>query len=237
MRKNTKKEENSFSAEARERAEQVMKRLSKRYSEGAFPGRRKGTSVTQEMKDPFRVLISTILSQRTRDPNTHLASERLFQSFPTMDDIASARLEDIEELIRPAGFYKAKAAAIKEISQKLIGQHSGSVPKDIESLLDLPAVGRKTANCVLVYGFGEPAIPVDTHVHRISNRLGIVGTRTPEATERELEKVVPRKYWLKVNKLFVRFGQEICRPRNPKCIECELADLCESYASPIKGSD
>jgi len=178
---------------------------------------------------PFRVLIRTILSQRTRDENTDHASALLFSKFRTPEEIAQADIEDIEKLIVSAGFYHVKAARIKEVSQILLDEFEGKVPNTIEELLTLPGVGRKTANCVLVYGFKKPAICVDVHVHRISNRMGLVETRTPEQTEYELKKLVPRKYWLEINELMVQFGQTICRPVNPLHNICPVSDWCNYY--------
>jgi endonuclease III len=182
-----------------------------------------------ENKDPYRVLIRTILSQRTRDENTDRATAQLFAEYPTLEDVASVHPEDLEPLIRPAGFYHVKARRIIEVSQMLQDEYGGVVPERMDELLLLPGVGRKTANCVLVYAFQKPAIPVDVHVHRISNRLGLVDTKMPEETEVELEKMVPKKYWIELNDLMVQFGQTICRPVNPLHELCPLADICRYY--------
>lgn len=179
--------------------------------------------------DPFRVLIATVLSQRTRDPVTSLASARLFSRYPDVRKLAKADTRVVSRLIRPVGFYKTKARRIKEISKILLDKYGGKVPEKMEELLELPAVGRKTANCVLVYGFGKPAIPVDTHVHRISNRLGIVQTKTPEETEIELMRITDRRDWLDLNEVFVKFGQTICKPVGPKCPTCILNSNCAFY--------
>jgi endonuclease-3 len=180
-------------------------------------------------KTPFQVLISTVLSQRTRDENTALASKKLFAVFPSAKTLSNAPLAKIEKLIKPAGFYRVKAKRIREISRLLAKDFKGKPPKDLEGLLSLPGVGRKTANCVLVYAFREPAMPVDVHVHRISNRLGLVKTKTPEQTEQALMKTVPREHWLELNHLMVRYGQKICLPRNPKCNECGLRPQCAFF--------
>lgn len=174
----------------------------------------------------FEILISTILSQRTRDENTERASRNLFSKYNTPNKLSSVGLKELEKLIKPAGFYKVKAKRIKEVSKVLLKEYNGKVPNVIEKLLKLPGVGRKTANCVLVYGFKTFAIPVDTHVHRISNRIGLVKTKTPEQTEIELIKVIPKKYWIDLNELFVRHGQEICQPRKPLCYKCPIVKLC-----------
>jgi len=184
--------------------------------------------------DPYRVLIRTILSQRTRDDNTDRASEQLFSQYKTINDIANADPAQLEPLIRPAGFYHVKARRIVEVSRILLDEFQGKVPSDIKGLLALPGVGRKTANCVLVYGFQKPAIPVDVHVHRISNRLGLVNTQKPEKTEEELEKLVPKEYWIELNDLMVQFGQTICRPQSPLHDECPLQDFCDYYQTQVK---
>jgi endonuclease-3 len=190
----------------------TIRRLSKRYGVNNF-----GRSET-----PFEVLIATILSQRTRDENTAVASKALFSKYKTPEQLMRADTKDIERLIKPSGFYRVKARKIKEVCSILVKEYGGKVPSDMEKLLELPGVGRKTANCVLVYGFHEPAIPVDTHVHRISNRLGWVRTKTPEETEQELMTLIPKKHWITLNELFVKFGKDICRPIGPKCDACDI---------------
>ena len=177
--------------------------------------------------DPFRVLISTVLSQRTKDANTEKASSALFSRFKTPRQLADADIRKIERLVRPSGFYKVKARRIKSISRIIIEKFEGKVPEDINKLLSLPGVGRKTANCVLVFAYRQPAIPVDTHVHRISNRLGIVGTKTPEKTETELMKRIPKGYWIDLNELLVTHGQNICLPRKPHCSICPIKKYCK----------
>ncbi len=179
--------------------------------------------------NPFRVLITTILSQRTRDENTDQAAAALFDVYKTPEEIAKAPTEEVEKLIKKAGFYRVKTKRIKEVSRIIHEDYNDIVPDDIEELLGLPGVGRKTANCVIVYGFRKSAIPVDVHVHRISNRLGLVNTKTPDDTEFELAKIVPECYWLDLNEKFVRFGQDICRPIGPKHENCPINDLCDFY--------
>lgn len=176
--------------------------------------------------DPFKVLISTILSQRTRDENTAVASKNLFSKYKNVGEIAMANEKDIVELIRASGFYNQKARRIKEVSGIIVNDYGGKVPNNMDELLKLPGVGRKTANCVLVYGYGKDAIPVDTHVHRISNRLGLVETNDPMKTEEELQMNILRKYWIDLNELFVKFGKDICRPVKPRCDECPIRKLC-----------
>ena len=186
-----------------------------------------------EKGDPFRILISTILSQRTRDENTTRASENLFSRYRTPEELARADINVVRKLIRPSGFYNVKARNIIRVSKQLLREFGGRVPDNEEDLLELHSVGRKTANCVLVYGFSKPAIPVDIHVHRISNRLGLVDTRRPEETEAQLLKTVPRKYWLELNDLFVRFGQTTCKPIGPQCGSCALKSKCKYYRTVV----
>ncbi len=175
---------------------------------------------------PFKVLISTVLSQRTRDENTAKASAMLFKKLDSSKKLSRAKIKGIEKLIKPAGFYKVKARRIKEIALEIEERFKGKVPNNLEELVSLKGVGRKTANCVLVYSFKIPAIPVDVHVHRISNRIGLVKTKTPEETETELMKLIPKNKWIELNDLMVKFGQRKCFPRNPKCEICSLNKVC-----------
>jgi endonuclease III len=186
-----------------------------------------------EKGDPFRILIGTILSHRTRDENTSKAVENLFSVYTTPAELASADEARVRQLIRPSGFYNVKAKNVIRVSRQLIDEYHGEVPDSMEELLKLHSVGRKTANCVLVYAFNEPAIPVDTHVHRISNRLGLVHTKKPEETEEQLTKTIPRRYWLDVNDLFVRFGQTTCKPIGPHCTVCTLTKDCDYYKTIV----
>ena len=183
----------------------------------------------EEQGDPFKILIGTILSARTRDENTTKVLSKLFARFKTPDEIASADINEIKEIIHSIGFFNVKAQRIKQVSQILMSKFGGQVPNDIGSLLELPGVGRKTANCVLVYAFNKPAIPVDVHVHRISNRLGLVNTRSAEQTELELNKIINRRLWTRVNDTFVMYGQNICLPINPVCKLCNLKSICKYY--------
>ena len=177
--------------------------------------------------DPYKVLVRTILSQRTRDENTDQATDNLFSKYKDIYEIVEAPTEDVQELIKPAGFYRVKAGRIQEVSQILIDQYDGEVPDTLEELVKLPGVGRKTANCVLVFAFELPAIPVDTHVHRISNRMGLVDTKNPDETEIELSKIAPKDLWIKLNDLMVQFGQNICKPTSPQCEMCPVNYLCD----------
>ena len=188
-----------------------------------------GGRATVWHEDPFRVLISTVLSQRTKDQNTEKASDMLFKAYGSPAAIAGAPVEEVERLIRPSGFYKVKARRIKAISRQLLDDFGGKVPRKREDLLRLKGVGPKTAGCVQVYGFGDHALPVDTHVHRISNRLGLVHTRSPEETEPALKKAVPKRHWREMNLLMVRFGQKVCLPRKPRCHSCGLSMICCHY--------
>lgn len=183
----------------------------------------------EESGDPFKILIGTILSSRTRDENTTKVVKILFKRFRNAKELAEGNLEEVKQIIHSIGFYNVKAKRVVEVSQLIVKKFNGKVPNRIEELLELPGVGRKTANCVLVYGFNKPAIPVDIHVHRISNRIGLVNTKTPEKTEIELSNIVDRKYWIKLNNTFVMYGQNICLPVTPNCKLCELKEMCKFY--------
>ncbi|NYT19585.1 MAG: endonuclease III [Methanosarcinales archaeon] len=196
--------------------EEIIFRLKKLYPKGYFHINR----------DPYYLLISTVLSQRTRDEVTIPTTQKLFSVFDTPQKMANANVDEIRELIREVGFYNVKSQRLIEISRVLLDEYEGVVPDDIDELVKLPGVGRKTANCVLTYAFEKDAIAVDTHVHRISNRMGLVETDTPEETEIELEKVVEKDMWKDINGLMVLFGKSICRPVSPKCDECIMNDIC-----------
>jgi endonuclease-3 len=184
------------------------------------------TEVEQEFRSPFFILVSCIISLRTKDEVTNPASRRLFALARTPLELAALDQEKIAETIFPAGFYRNKARQLKEIGQILSSRYQGQVPATEEQLLELPGVGRKTANLVLGLGFGAAAICVDTHVHRISNRLGWVRTSSPHETENELQKRLPVDLWTPINDLLVTFGQNLCHPTSPRCTSCPLADLC-----------
>lgn len=183
----------------------------------------------EEHGDPLQILIGTILSARTRDENTTEAVSNLFAAYKNAQQLASADTRKIEKLIKPAGFYHVKAKRIKEVARMLVKEYGGKVPDNIDELLKLPGVGRKTANCVLVYAFNKPAVPVDTHVHRIANRLGLVETKTPEQTEMELVSKIDKRYWTRINDTFVMFGQNVCKPISPMCSSCLLRNYCRYY--------
>lgn len=183
---------------------------------------------------PFKVLISTMLSARTRDPVTEEAAARLFKRFPDAVSLSKANRRVISRLIKPVSFYEVKSRRIIEVARLIEKQYGGIVPNNMDELLSLPGVGRKTANCVLVYAFRTPAIPVDVHVHRISNRIGLVETKTPEQTEVALSNVYSKEHWLDVNELFVRFGQMICKPMVPRCGTCKVQKMCNYYKFEVK---
>ena len=180
----------------------------------------------ERARDPFRLLVACVISLRTKDAVTAAASARLFAAAATPRALAALPEGRIAELIFPAGFYRTKARQIREIARRVAVEHGGRVPAGREALLGLPGVGRKTANLVLGLGFGIPAICVDTHVHRISNRLGLVRTRTPEQTEHALEAALPERFWIDINDLLVTFGQQVCHPTSPRCSSCPLAARC-----------
>ncbi len=182
--------------------------------------------VSESGDAPFRVLISTVISLRTRDEVTIPASHRLLSEAPDAARLAELPEQRIQELIYPAGFYKNKAKQLKEIARLIIAEHGGAVPSSREELTSFPGVGPKTANLVLGLGFGIDAICVDTHVHRIPNRLGWIATKTPEQSEQALMEVLPRRYWIPINQLLVGFGQQICTPVSPHCSRCPLSAEC-----------
>ncbi len=177
-------------------------------------------------RDPFHVLISCLLSLRTKDAVTSAASERLFALARTPEEMLRLKTNDIENVIYPVGFYRRKSVQIMDISKCLIENWDSKVPDDIDDLLKFKGVGRKTANIVITHGFGKPGIAVDTHVHRISNRLGLVVTKTPDQTEFELRRVLPEEYWGDFNDLLVVHGQNVCTPISPRCSICSISRWC-----------
>jgi endonuclease III len=186
--------------------------------------------IARRDRDPFRVLVSTMISLRTKDAVTTAASERLFQAAPDAAALAALTEARIGRLIYPAGFYRVKAKNLRAAARILLQAHGGKVPRTMDGLLSLPGVGRKTANLVLTLGFGLPGICVDTHVHRISNRLGWVATRGPDQTETALRERLPPRYWITINETLVRFGQSVCTPLSPWCSQCVLARRCPRVA-------
>jgi endonuclease-3 len=203
----------------------VVEKLYRRYG---------NTMLTRH--SPYRVLIATVLSHRTKDEVTDVASKRLFDRFPRPEDLAGAEPKEVASLIRPVGFYNRKAEGVVQIAKELIERFGGQVPEDLEAMCTLPSVGRKTANVVLVNGFGTPAVAVDTHVHRISNRLGWVRTKTPEQTEMALRKLAPRDTWLHLNDALVNHGRAICKPIGPRCAICPVLGVCRRVGvRPARG--
>lgn len=180
----------------------------------------------EKVNDPFIVLIGCILSLRTNDKTTYPATMRMLEIGKTPEELAACDLESLQKAIYPVGFYKNKAAQIIELSKVLYEQMNSVVPNSIEELIKFNGVGRKTANLVMAKGFNTPAICVDVHVHRISNRLGLVKTSTPEETEFALRATLPTKYWMDINTAFVTLGQNICKPISPRCSICPIRDFC-----------
>jgi endonuclease-3 len=183
--------------------------------------------VAKESQDPFRVLIACLLSLRTKDQTTAEASRRLFALASDPAGMLRLPLRQIQAAIYPVGFYRTKSRQIHAICRQLLAQHGGHVPDSIDALLELPGVGRKTANLVVTVGYGKPGICVDTHVHRISNRWGYVRTRDPEETEMALCRKLPARYWITYNDLLVPFGQNVCQPISPFCSRCPVIRYCD----------
>ena len=180
---------------------------------------------------PFSILIGTILSARTKDESTTKVVKVLFSKYKNPKQLANAKLKDVEKIIKSIGFYHVKSKRIIEVAKIIDSKYKGKVPEDLDTLVELPGVGRKTANCVLVYAFEKPAIPVDIHVHRISNRIGLVETKNPEYTEQELMKKIDKKFWIDINDTFVMYGQNICKPISPMCDVCKIKQSCKFYKS------
>jgi len=178
-------------------------------------------------KDPFKVLISCILSQRSKDEMTEKITNDLFNIVNSPQDLLKIENEKLEKILYSIGFYKIKANRLKEVSKILIEKYNGLVPNKLNELLKLPGVGRKTANIVITKGFNKNGIAVDTHVHRISNRLGLVKTKRPEETEIKLKRLIPKKYWIELNDYLVNFGKNICTPISPKCSICPIEKYCK----------
>jgi len=176
--------------------------------------------------DSWKILIATILSARSKDEQTGPIARALFRKYKNAKQLANSNIEDVEKIIKKIGFYHQKAKYIVETSKLVVKEFNGEVPDDYERLMKCPGVGRKVAGCVLVYAFGIAAIPVDTHVHRISNRLGWVKTKDPEKTEVELLKIVPKKQWFLVNDILVNHGKTICNPISPWCSKCKIIKFC-----------
>ena len=185
-------------------------------------------------RDPWRILVSAIISHRTQDNVTYPATERLFSKWPDVRSLSLADPDEVAKVIFPAGFYKTKSQRLVQMAIFITSQYGGKVPDSLDELLRIKGVGRKTANLVLSLGYNIPSVVVDTHVHRISNRAGWVKTQTPEQTEFELMKLLPKKYWTKSNELLVRLGQNICKPIVPKCEQCPICPMCVMGSSVKK---
>ena len=196
----------------------VLKAIASRYDIDRF--------VAANGPDPFRILVGCVISLRTKDEVSYPATERLFAKATRPGGMEKLTEAVIAKAIYPAGFYRTKARQIRAISKILIDRHDGAVPRTIDELLTLPGVGRKTANLTVTLGFGKPGICVDTHVHRIVNRLGWVVTKKPDDTERELRRLLPRRWWIPINETLVRHGQQVCKPISPLCSTCVVERRC-----------
>ncbi len=210
-------------ARERRRAERLITAIAAEVGVKPLPSVSK---IAREKRDPFRILVSTIISLRTKDEVTEQASRRLFELADTPAALGKLDVRRVERAIYPAGFYKTKARTLKQISRRLVADYSGRVPDTIDELLTFKGVGRKTATLVVSLGYGIPAICVDTHVHRISNRLGLVETGNPDETEFALMDLLPRRYWIGYNELLVTFGQQVCKPLSPHCSSCPVRRSC-----------
>jgi len=204
--------------------QEMMETLQKLFSEDV-------PAVTKisrkEKSDPFLVLIGTLLSLRTKDELTEKVMERLTQQAKTPQALLNIPENKLQKLIYPIGFYRNKSRTLRDVSGIIIEKYGGQVPDSIDELLTIKGVGRKTANLVITEGFGKPGICVDTHVHRISNRLGIVSTKNPHETEESLREILPKRYWIIYNTLLVTFGKRICKPISPLCNTCPLSHMCK----------
>ena len=209
---------------AARKAERVIKAMATQVGKKSLPS---VSQIAREKRDPYKVLVSTLISLRTKDEVTMEASKRLFKLASTPAKMAGLPLRAIEKAIYPAGFYKTKARTIKQISRQLVDDHGGVVPDTVDGLLQFKGVGRKTATLVVSLGYGKDAICVDTHVHRVSNRVGMIATATTEETEYALMDLLQRKRWIGYNELLVTFGQRVCTPISPHCSTCSVARACE----------
>lgn len=206
-----------------EKIDNIMKILSKYYNSNDK------TTLNRMRKNPetFKILISCLLSLRTQDKNTEKVSKELFEVADTPKEIANLKIKKLEKLIFSSGHYKKKARTLQHVSKTLIKEFNSKVPNSKEALLSIKGIGPKTANIVLAFAFGKNVLPIDTHCHRIPNRLGWVKTKNPEKTEKELEKILPKKYWKEFNAIFVQFGKEICQSISPFCSKCLINQYCK----------
>ncbi len=203
----------------------VFSQFRKKLEEMNFPVPAVGL-IAEEDNSPYRVLVATIISLRTQDKVTYEASKRILSEAPDITKLYSLSEERIQDLIKPSAFYLRKAGQLKEIARTVISSFNGEIPSTKKELMSLPGVGTKTANLVLNLSFNEPYICTDCHVHEITQRLGWSGEKTPEETEKALEKILPMKYWIEINELFVRYGQALCTPLSPKCSICPIDKEC-----------
>ncbi len=195
---------------------QIMGVLKRRYTAPAASSK----------ASPWECLVFTLLSARTRDEQTEVVLQELLRQWPTPRELAQAKVADVERVLQRIGLYKKKARNVVELARRIQNEYGGKVPQEFAALIDLPGVGVKTASCVLVYAYGKPAVPVDTHVHRIANRLGWVKEKTPERTAQALRVSLPPEYWMDVNRVMVQFGREVCIPGTPRCPRCPLRAWC-----------
>lgn len=201
----------------------IMDILIKRYSSYRQPTIRR----TAKEKDPFKVLITCLLSLRTQDKNTEIAKERLFKVATKPKEILKLPIKKLENLIYSSGHYKKKARVLKSVSKEIIERFNGKVPRNKEQLLSIKGIGPKTANIVLAFAYGKQVLPIDTHCHRIPNRLGWIKTKNPVETEKDLEKILPKKYWKEFNTTIILFGKNICKPVSPFCSNCPVRTYCK----------
>jgi endonuclease-3 len=200
----------------------VIATLREEYKQWQTPA----VTIVAQCNSPFKVLVSCIISLRTKDEVTARASARLFEKAGTPEAMIGLSIDEIATLIYPAGFYHTKSEQIALFSRRLVNEYDGTVPDEIDELLKFKGVGRKTANLVMTLGFGKAGICVDTHVHRICNRLGYIVTKNPEATEMVLRSQLPPEYWIEINDLLVAFGQNHCHPVSPRCSSCSVSSFC-----------
>ena len=223
MAKKKKKEKKEKLSELKKRVREIIKRLKKTYPDA---------KIALNFKNPLQLLVATILSAQCTDERVNEVTKDLFKKYKTAKDFAEADLDELAEDIKSTGFYRQKAKYIKECCKILVEKYNGEIPKTMEELLELPGVARKTANIVLANAYGiVEGIPVDTHVRKVSQRLGIVSSKQPEKMEKELMEIIPKKDWFAFPYLIQAHGRKICLGRKPKCEECILKDLCNAYLS------
>lgn len=224
MAKNTASVVHTPSSEQRRNARVILNRLKKRYPEI-------GTAL--DYRDPWQLLVATVLSAQTTDVNVNAVVPALFETYPTPEDLAAANPEDVEKIVFSTGYYKQKTKSIIALATDLVDSFESEVPKDIDELITLRGVGRKTASVVLAEAWGEPAIAVDTHVRRVTNRLGLTRSTDPTKIEFELKALYPEKDWAGVSMRVIQFGRDVCDARRPRCWECPLADRCVYEAKAV----